>query len=567
MQENTVIAGEILAAGERVALRRMTFEDCADVIRFRNADRVRMNYIFRTRITLEEEQIYYNDSVASGSVLHLMILEKEKGMRPVGCVVFNDMQTYLQAPDEIAVETGFFIGEDDATGKGYAAEAMALALGYVFEQCGVRRVCARLFTFNLASMKSFLRVGMQVDSFLPDVVCSDKTTGDMYLMSVTRQAFRELCRDSRTLPGRLFPYTARTEVSFVIPCYRSAATLPGVVREIDETMEKAGIPAYEIIMVNDASPDDTWQCIQGLCAEGGRRTGIDFARNFGQHSALMAGIRASSGEIIVCLDDDGQTPPSEATKLIEAVRGGADAAYARYDHKMHSAFRNLGTWLNETMARVMIGKPKDLYVSSYFAMRRFVADEVMRYENSYPYLIGLILRATSNIVNVPVGHKERQSGQSGYNFIRLLALWMNGFTSFSVMPLRFSTWAGSILAVLGFIYGVYTIIKKLVNPAVPAGFSALMCMIVFLGGVIMLILGLTGEYIGRTYITVNRAPQYVIRSRVDADPFAVRGKDECTAGAAETEDLAGTASADDEAADAAAQTAADSEPAGTESKE
>lgn len=521
--ENMVSTADILASGERVALRRMTIADCADVIRFRNADRVRMNYIFRTRITLEEEEAYFRDSVESGNVLHLMILEKERNMRPVGCVVFNDMKTYMQAPDEIAVETGFFIGEEDATGKGYAAEAMALALDYVFEQCGVRRVCARLFTYNLASLKSFLHVGMRVDSYLPDVICSDKTTADMYIMSVTRQDFRALCRDADSLPGRLFPYIARMEVSFVIPCYRSAATLPDVVHQIDGTMAQNGISAYEIIMVNDASPDDTWQCIQELCAEGGRRTGIDFARNFGQHSALMAGIRASAGDIVVCLDDDGQTPPSEAPKLIEAVRGGADAAYARYDHKMHSAFRNLGTWLNETMARVMIGKPKDLYVSSYFAMRRFVADEVLRYENSYPYLIGLILRATSNIVNVTVEHKERASGRSGYNFVRLLALWMNGFTSFSVMPLRLSTWAGSILAVLGFIYGVYTIIKKLVNPAVPAGFSALMCMIVFLGGVVMLILGLTGEYIGRTYITVNRAPQYVIRSRVDADPFAVSG--------------------------------------------
>ena len=510
---------EFIAESERLALRKMTLEDCRDVIRFRNADRVRMNYIFRTRITLEEEQEYFHNSVETGDVLHLMILEADRDHRPVGCVVFNDMKTYLSDPDSIPVETGFFIGEEDALGKGYAAEAMAMALEYCFSRLGVRCVCARMFTYNLASMKSFVKVGFEVDSYLPDIVCSDKTTADMYLMTLTREKFYRLCRDKDTLPGQLFPGAGSIYVSFVNPCYRSEGTLPGVVKDIDDTMALAGITSYEIIMVNEASPDDTWKTIQDLTESGSRRTGIDFARNFGQHSALMAGIRASAGEIIVCLDDDGQTPPSEAPRLIEALENGADAAYARYDHKKHSAFRNLGTWLNETMARIMIGKPKDLYVSSYFAIRRYVADEVVRYENPYPYLIGLVLRATSRIVNVPVEHRERESGSSGYTFGRLISLWMNGFTSFSVMPLRLSTWAGFILAAAGFLYGLYTFIKKLVNPAVPAGFSALMCMIVFIGGMIMLILGLAGEYIGRTYISVNRSPQYVVREKVRSSSF------------------------------------------------
>ena len=510
---------EYLAVSTRLALRKMKLEDCETVIRFRNADRVRMNYIFRTRITLEEEQDYFHNSVETGDVLHLMILEAERDYRPVGCVVFNDMKTYLSDPDNIPVETGFFIGEEDALGKGYAAEAMAMALEYRFSRLDVRCVCARMFTYNLASMKSFVKVGMEVDSYLPDIVCSDKTSADMYLMTLTRDKFYKLCQDEDSQPGQLFPGAGNIYVSFVIPCYRSTETLPGVVAEIDEAMAGAGIASYEVIMVNDASPDDTWKTIQTLVESGNRRIGIDFARNFGQHGALMAGIRASSGEIIVCLDDDGQTPPSQAPRLIEALENGADAAYAKYDHKRHSAFRNIGTWLNETMARIMIGKPKDLYVSSYFAIRRYIADEVVRYENSYPYLIGLILRATSRIVNVPVEHRERVSGSSGYTFGRLISLWMNGFTSFSVMPLRLSTWAGFILAAAGFLYGLYTFIKKLVNPAVPAGFSALMCMIVFIGGMIMLILGLAGEYIGRTYISVNRAPQYVIRDKVRSSSF------------------------------------------------
>ena len=301
-------------------------------------------------------------------------------------------------------------------------------------------------------------------------------------------------------------------ISIVIPCYRSENTLPGVIREIDQVMDQTG-ETYEIILVNDGSPDNTWETVRTLCAEDpAHRTGICFARNFGQHAALMAGIRASKGEIVLCMDDDGQTPPGEAPKLLAAIRDGADVVYASYGgHKQHSVLRNFGTAMNEKMTEILLGKPKNLFVSSYFAMRRFVADEVIRYENSYPYLIGLILRTTDHIVNVEVTHRKREQGQSGYTFTRLLALWMNGFTAFSVKPLRIATAIGAASAGAGFLYGIYTIIKRVVRPDVPTGFSALMSAVVFFGGMILLLLGLAGEYIGRTYISASSAPQYVIR--------------------------------------------------------
>ena len=301
------------------------------------------------------------------------------------------------------------------------------------------------------------------------------------------------------------------KISFVIPCYHSEKTLAGVVKEIDGTME--GLPSYthEIVMVNDGSGKETWEVIRALCKEKQNRFGMDLARNFGQHAALMAGIRHTTGDIVVCLDDDGQTPADEVGKLLHAIREGADVAYASYDHKEHSAFRNFGSWVNEKMLEKMLNKPHDLYVSSYFAMRRFVADEVLRYQNSYPYLLGLVLRTTKNIVNVPVHHRKREVGRSGYTFGKLLALWMNGFTAFSIKPLRIGTAIGAFCSALSFVYAIYTIGKKLVNPAVPVGFSALMTAIIFFGGMTMLMLGLAGEYIGRTYISVNSAPQYVIR--------------------------------------------------------
>ena len=302
-------------------------------------------------------------------------------------------------------------------------------------------------------------------------------------------------------------------ISYVIPCYRSQATLPGVVEEIQQTMKKLEQYEYEIVLVNDCSPDGTFDTIRKLCEENDNITGINLAKNFGQHSALMAGFHYAKGEIVICLDDDGQTPADEADKLIAGIEQGADVVYAKYIHKHHSGFRNWGSHVNELMTRVMLGKPKELYLSSYFAARRFVIEEIIRYEYAYPYVIGLVLRSTKNIVNVEVEHRDRQAGASGYTLGKLLGLWFNGFTAFSVKPLRIATVTGAGCALVGFAYGIYTIIKKIfINPpGLVTGFSAMMSAMVFMGGMLMLMMGLIGEYMGRMYISMNNSPQYVIR--------------------------------------------------------
>ncbi|MBR1860443.1 MAG: glycosyltransferase family 2 protein [Lachnospiraceae bacterium] len=303
------------------------------------------------------------------------------------------------------------------------------------------------------------------------------------------------------------------EVSFVIPCYRSEQTLEGVVREIEETMLNIGRYEYEICLVNDCSPDNTANVIKRLCEEKSYIHGLSFSKNFGQHAALMAGFRAAEGDIVVCLDDDGQTPACEVGKLLDKIEEGFDAVYAKYDHKQHSGFRNFGSRVNDLMTRVMLGKPKELYVSSYFAVKRFIVDDMIRYEFSYPYVIGLVLRSTKNITNVSVNHREREVGRSGYTLSKLLGLWFNGFTAFSIKPLRIATVIGIISAAAGFLYGVFTVIKKFVIPDIPLGFSALMSVMVFFFGLILLMLGLIGEYVGRIYISMNNAPQYIIKER------------------------------------------------------
>ena len=307
----------------------------------------------------------------------------------------------------------------------------------------------------------------------------------------------------------------KTKLSFVIPCYRSEKTISTVVDEIRETVKtRKELYDYEIILVSDHSPDDVFSVIEKLAKKDNKIIGIELARNFGQHSAILAGFHHVTGDIIICLDDDGQTPPDQMFKLIDCLDNECDVAFARYASKKHSFFRNFGSYINDLMARYLIDKPKELKIMSYFACKRYVVDEVLRYNNPYPYMSGLLLRTTKNIKNVTINHRDRIEGESGYKLSKLISLWVNGFTSFSVKPLRAATFVGATSSVIGFIYGIYIIINKLINPITPLGYSSMMAVFLFIGGIMMIMLGIIGEYVGRIYICMNEAPQYVIRRKV-----------------------------------------------------
>ena len=299
-----------------------------------------------------------------------------------------------------------------------------------------------------------------------------------------------------------------SKISFVIPCYRSEKTLGAVVEEIRKTV---GEGEYEIILVNDCSPDGTIDTIKALAECDSHVIGVDLAKNFGQHAALMAGFRQVSGDVVVCLDDDGQTPADEVGRLLEKIDGGYDAVYASYENKKHSGFRNWGSNLNKKMTEIMLGKPRELYISSYFAVKRFIMDEMLHYEGCYPYVIGLVLRSTKNICNVPVAHREREVGSSGYTLSKLINLWMNGFTSFSVKPLRLANYIGCISAVCGFIYMIVIIIRHFALGTAPLGWSSTTALLLLIGGIILVVLGMMGEYIGRIYMCINATPQYLVR--------------------------------------------------------
>lgn len=299
--------------------------------------------------------------------------------------------------------------------------------------------------------------------------------------------------------------------SFVIPCYRSEHTIRMVVKELLTEIEKECIRDYEIILVNDCSPDHVWDVIQELTMECPYIYGICLARNFGQHAALLAGYSRCSGDIVISLDDDGQAPIDELHKLIEELALGYDVVYAYYEEIKQNCIRKIGTKIATGMSKALLGAPDDFKGSSFYAARKFVVDEMIRYDNAYPYLLGLVLRTTRKIGCVKTNHRQRSSGASGYSLRKLFSLWMNGFTAFSVKPLEAGVWLGLIFAVIGLAGGAFTVIHKILNPSIQAGWSSTISILLTIGGVILLMLGIIGEYIGRIYICINKAPQYVIR--------------------------------------------------------
>ncbi len=308
------------------------------------------------------------------------------------------------------------------------------------------------------------------------------------------------------------------DISFVIPCYRSEKTVMTVVEEIESTMaERAGL-VYEIILVNDGSPDKVWDVIADAAGKDEHIIGVNLAKNFGQHCALMAGYTRASGDVVVSMDDDGQTPADAVFSLIDKLDEGYDVVYATYPEYHQSLFRRIGSdFANAVTGLVFDIKEKGPKGSSYYVMRKFVVDEIIKYDHPYPYIAGLILRVTRSITTVPVNHRERLSGSSGYNLRSLFSLWVNSFTAFTVRPLELGAYVGFFFAACGFVFALVTIIRKLITPSLQAGWSSTMAALMVVGGIIMMMLGIIGEYIGRIYICLNHSPQYVVKEVVSKE--------------------------------------------------
>lgn len=308
------------------------------------------------------------------------------------------------------------------------------------------------------------------------------------------------------------------KISFIIPCYGSEKTVEIVINEIKEVVEKDGRYSYEVIAVNDHSPDNVWDVLKQVANKNENVRLINLAKNMNRPGALMAGMSKATGDYIILMDDDGQCPMENLWDLIKPLEDGHDVSIAKYPEYKQSKFKSFGTFVNRKMTEVVMEKPKEMSFTNFTAIKRYVVDEILKYKNPYPYMTGLLLRTTSDIVNVVMNERERITGSTNFTFKKMLNLWINGFTAFSIKPLRISTIIGFITALIGFIYGIYVIIHKLIiHSGVAQGYSSTMAVMLFIGGIIMMMLGMIGEYIGRIYISINNSPQYVIKETVNME--------------------------------------------------
>lgn len=306
--------------------------------------------------------------------------------------------------------------------------------------------------------------------------------------------------------------------SVIIPCYRSAQTIETVVDSTIEEMNKMGCAELEFVLVNDCSPDNgkTLQKLRELAERHSCVKVIDLAKNVGQHNAVMAGLRNASGDVIISMDDDMQTRPSELHKMFRAFDEGYDVVYGAYPEKKESMFRRFGSWVNKMCAVVFLGRPKELKTSSFWIIRKYVRDSIISYEGAHSYLLGLILRSTSSITQVEVEHFEREIGASGYTLRTLLRLWSN-IIGFTVKPLRLAMQGGMLISTISVIFALGIFIRKLVHPSIDPGWSSIMVAIFFSLGVELFFIGMIGEYIGRTYMHINKEPQYIVKAKYNFD--------------------------------------------------
>lgn len=307
-------------------------------------------------------------------------------------------------------------------------------------------------------------------------------------------------------------------VTVAIPCYRSADTIAAVVEEAKEVILSREGNDYQFVLVNDCSPDNTFDVIRELAADDPRIVGVCLSRNCGQEAATLAALPYVRGDVCVYMDDDGQHPADELYKLVDEVTKGFDLVYGRFSEKDHGFTKKLLSKMHGAISEFNGTKIKGISLSSFFALSKFAAKQLVNYRSPFVSRGGYLMEVTTKVANVDISRQRgRFAGSSGYTLKKMLSMWMSSFTNFTMRPIRAATALGAFLAVAGFAYGVFLVIRKLINPAVMLGFTSIMAVMLFLGGVIMIMLGLLGEYIGRTYMTVSSMPQYIVREALNAE--------------------------------------------------
>ncbi len=298
------------------------------------------------------------------------------------------------------------------------------------------------------------------------------------------------------------------DLSVIIPVYNSEDNLIELTHQLFDSLKSY---QFELIFINDLSRDNSWDVIKEICITRNNIIGIDLRKNFGQDNAIMAGLFKAQGNFIVIMDDDLQHSPYDIPALYSKCKEGYDVCYAKFIHIKQVLWKNIGSYINGFVAEILINKPKNIYLSPFMIIKKDIIEKIIEYDGPYPYIQGLIFNITDNITQINIEHNDRYKGNSNYNFIRSFSLFLNLATNFSIIPLRFSTFIGIISSIIGFSMLPYYFIRYLQGNYQIQGWTTLVTLLLIFGGLILLSLGLIGEYLGRIYLKINRKPQYIIK--------------------------------------------------------
>lgn len=300
------------------------------------------------------------------------------------------------------------------------------------------------------------------------------------------------------------------EISIVIPVYNSHECVAELSRQIADALTSEGI-SYEQIMVNDCSRDSSWDEIKKEAEKNPNLLGINLRKNGGQDSAILTGLNYASGKWVVIMDDDLQHSPYDIPKLYEEAKKGFDVVYADFESKKQKLWKNLGSWFNGKISEIAIQKPKEIYLSPFKIVSGEVVREMVKFDNLFPYIDGLIFQVTRNITQIAVEHHKRELGKSNYNLIKSIKVFLRMLFGFSTMPLNLASYTGFFSAAVGLVLAVVYAAKYFLGKEDVEGWTTLVILILILGGLILVSLGIIGKYLGQVYLTVNKQPKFIIK--------------------------------------------------------